>query len=112
MRLHLLAALLLLPALISPAAAQTARTSCNIRFNNRGIVAGDVDCTATFRAGRLERVKFLFSNGKWYDWSTFASQVTPDPRWPECVRYTQQDGNQWQACTVPSPSQLFQGAQR
>ena len=102
--ISLLIAAALLPA--TPAVAQTRTTTCNVRYNNQGIIAADVPCDATFSAGRLTRVRYRYTNGRWYDWSTLSPSVTPDSRWPECVRYTHHTGNQWQVCTVPSPDQL------
>lgn len=83
-------------------------TTCNIRYNNYGIVAGDVPCKAWFSpSGKLYRVKFLYPKTRsWYDWSVAQNRVESDKRWAECVRYTQPEGNQWQVCTVPSPQQL------
>ena len=43
---------------------------------------------------------------KWYDWDTKHSNVTPDPRWRECLRHTGKEGNQYQVCTQQSPEQL------
>lgn len=84
---------------------QYRKTTCNLRYNNLGIIANAVSCRAWFDyAGTLNRSVFHY-NGKQYDWPV-GTMVTKDPRWPECIRYTFPNGNQWQLCTVPSPSQL------
>lgn len=83
-------------------------TKCNLRYNNQGIVAGSVPCKAWFGpAGTLERARFYYPKTQsWYDWDVKAKSVDPDKRWAECIRFTFPEGNQWQACTVPSPYQL------
>ena len=82
-------------------------TTCNVYYNNRGRVFEGVDCKAWFSNQRLVRVKvYLPHAGKWYDWDTKYSNVTPDPRWMECLRHTGKEGNQYQVCTQQSPEQL------
>ena len=82
-------------------------TLCNVYYNNRGRVFEGVDCKAWFSNSRLVRVKvYLPHAGRWYDWSTKYSNVTPDPRWKECLRHTGVSGNQYQVCTQKSPQQL------
>ncbi len=84
-------------------------TTCNVRYNNMGIIAGNVKCSAWFsKDKKLQRVRYFYpSNKTWYDWSTTRPEVSKDRRWDECIRYTHpQQGNQWQVCTVPSPAEL------
>ena len=82
-------------------------TTCNVYYNNRGRVFEGVDCKSWFSNQRLVRVKvYLPHAGKWYDWSTKHSNVTPDQRWRECLRYTLPEGNQYQVCTQQNPEQL------
>jgi len=88
---------------------QYRNTTCNVRYNNKGIIAGDVKCNAWFNSSqKLQRVRYFYpQTKKWYDWDVSQAEITSDPRWKECIRYTHpQEGNQWQICTVPSPSQL------
>lgn len=86
---------------------QQRETTCNARYNNLGIISPNVKCSAWFSAGRLYRVKWFYpKTNKWYDFSVNNKKVSYDPRWKECVRYTFEEGNQWQLCTVPSPDQL------
>lgn len=90
-----------------PAYSKQFETTCNLRYNNLGIIHGDVPCRATFRGRKLQSLYFVFpSNRLRYNWSVGQPGITADPRWDECIRHTGQSGNQWQACTVPSPSQL------
>lgn len=90
-----------------PASGQQVGTTCNLRYNNQGIIHGHIPCSATFSGGRLQRLAFsLPANNTQYTWTAGQPGITPDPRWPECIRHTGTTGNQWQACTVPSPAQL------
>ena len=103
---QLFSASILLSAVL-PSSAQQVSTTCNLRYNNLGIIHGNIPCSATFSGGRLQRVSFtLPSNNAHYRWTVGQPGISPDPRWPECVRHTGATGNQWQACTVPSPDQL------
>lgn len=82
-------------------------TACNVYYNNRGRVFEGVDCKAWFSNQRLVRVKvYLPHAGKWYDWGTKNSNVTPDSRWKECIRHTGKEGNQYQIYTQKNPHQL------
>ena len=85
--------------------ADTVKTSCNLRYNNMGIIHGNIPCQATFNQRRLNSVSFSLLN-KSYKWNIQQPNITQDPRWNECIRHTATNGNQWQVCTVPSPSQL------
>jgi hypothetical protein len=79
-------------------------TTCNVYYNNLGRVFEGVQCQSWFSNQRLVRVKvYLPHVGRWYDWSTKYSNVTPDPRWKECIRYTRLEGNQYQVCTQLAP---------
>ena len=101
--------LLLIVALLAPLAAeaQTVRTTCNLRYNNRGIIYGELPCQATFNRGRLYRLRYSLPRTGSYDWTIGIGPITSDPRWPECIRHTDPtSGNQWQGCTVPSPTEL------
>lgn len=87
--------------------AKSFNTQCNLRYNNHGIVYGNVPCKATFHNHKLHAVSLVFpSNGYRYNWAVGSGAITADPRWAECVRHTARNGNQWQICTVPSPDQL------
>ena len=103
-------ALLTATALLSaalPTMGQQVSTTCNLRYNNQGIIHGAIPCAATFGGGRLQRVAFaLPATSAQYAWTIGQPGIAPDPRWPECIRHTGATGNQWQACTVPSPNQL------
>ena len=82
-------------------------TTCNVYYNNRGRVFEGVQCKAWFSNQRLVRVNVYLPHAKkWYDWSTKFSNVTPDPRWNECLRYTTTEGNQYQVCTQKSAEEL------
>lgn len=82
-------------------------TTCNLRYNNRGIIHGGVPCRAGFTRGRISSVTFVFpTNQVRYSWRVGQPGVTADPRWAECLRHTSAAGNQWQACTIPSPQEL------
>ena len=88
---------------------QYRNTTCNVRYNNLGIIAGDVKCRAWFNSKQnLHRVIYFYpKTNRWYDWNILQAEVKSDRRWKECVRYTHPiEGNQWQICTVPSPDQL------
>jgi hypothetical protein len=101
--------LFLLVALLVPLAAeaQTRDTTCNLRYNNMGIIHGNIPCRATFSQGRLQRLRFTIPGARSYDWTVGQGPITADPRWPECVRHTNPtSGNQWQGCSVPSPAEL------
>lgn len=87
--------------------AKSLNTQCNLRYNNRGIVYANVPCKAKFHNRRLNAVSLVFPSNKYkYNWTVGVGAITADPRWPECVRHTAKEGNQWQICTVPSPDQL------
>lgn len=107
MKRLLLLSVIFLPLSVSASDLQYRKTLCNARYNNRGIVAENINCTAWFDSNqRLNRVRWYYPKTKgWYDFSVTNSAVTMD-RWNECVRYTFPEGNQWQICTVPSPNQL------
>lgn len=95
---------------IAPVQAQSTRsfqTVCNLRYNNYGVIHSDVPCRAQFVNRRLRSVSLVFpSNKVRYNWIVGQPDVTADPRWDECMRHTNTNGNQWQVCTVPSPSEL------
>lgn len=94
---------------IIPVQAQTfnRQTSCNVYYNSPNVLYSGVPCHSWFKNGRLQRVKVYLPNGKkWYDWSTIYSNITPDPRWKECIRFTMRSGNQYQVCTVKNPTQF------
>lgn len=83
-------------------------TKCNVYYNNRGQVFEGVKCKAWFSNQKLTRVNvFLPHTNRWYDWSTYYSSVTPDPRWNECIRHTSTEGNQYQVCTQKSAEELL-----
>ena len=107
MKSFLLAASILLS---TPAVAQLIYrpTTCNVYYNNRGRVFEGVQCKAWFSNQRLVRVNVHLPHAnRWYDWSTRYSNVTPDPRWKECLRYTYEpSGHQYQVCTQKNPQQL------
>lgn len=107
MKSLLFATLLLLP---TPAFSQSLKyrnTTCNVYYNNWGKVYSSLPCKSWFSNGKLQRVSVYLPNAqKTYDWSTRNSNVTPDPRWVECIRHTGKEGNQYQVCTVKSPQQL------
>jgi hypothetical protein len=89
------------------AQAGVINTTCNLRYNNRGIIYGDVPCQVQFVNRKLNSVSFVYPrNNTKYSWKVDHTTITFDPRWNECVRHTDKDGNQWQVCTVPSPNQL------
>jgi hypothetical protein len=93
----------------SPAYSQSVyrSTTCNVYYNNRGRVFEGVQCKAWFSNQRLVRVNvYLPHANRWYDWSTKYSDVTPDPRWNECLRHTGVTGDQYQICTQKSPEEL------
>jgi hypothetical protein len=87
---------------------QYRETQCNVYYNNWGKVYAGVPCKAWFaNTSTLSRVKVYLPNTKlWYDWGTGYKSVTKDPKWPECIRHTGKQGNQYQVCTQKSPSQL------
>lgn len=81
--------------------------SCNVYYNSATPVYRSVPCQAWFRNGKISRVNVWLPNAKrYYDWKVGAAAVTADPRWPECLRYTMETGNQYQICTVKSPKEL------
>ena len=107
MKKLLLAASILL--FTSPAYSQPVyrSTTCNVYYNNRGRVFEGVQCKAWFSNQRLVRVNvYLPHANRWYDWCTKYSDVTPDPRWNECLRHTGNEGNQYQVCTQKSTEEL------
>ena len=77
-------------------------TRCNVYYNSATPLHRSVSCQATFTGGRLSRVNFYLPNaGRYYDWSTTQRDITPDPRWRECLRYTYpESGNQYQICVA------------
>lgn len=87
---------------------QSKVTTCNLRYNNVGIIAGGIKCEASVNgSGSLRGIKFLHTNSKWYAWFTNMSAVENDRRWSECLRYTFPEGNQWQICTVSPLKEIF-----
>ena len=103
MKEFLLAVSILLSALPSHSQPVYRPTTCNVYYNNRGRVFEGVQCKAWFSGQRLVRVNVYLPHAKrWYDWSTKFSDVTQDPRWPECIRHTGVEGNQYQVCTQKS----------
>lgn len=92
----------------APVLAQSFKTVCNLRYNNLGIIHGNVACSATFFNSRLHSVSFVYpTTQKRYSWQVGEGSVTADPRWGECVRHTGVEGNQWQVCTIPNFQQLI-----
>jgi hypothetical protein len=82
-------------------------TTCNLRFNNRGIIYGNIPCQAQFKNRKLNHVTFAYPKNKTiYRWTVGQPGITADRRWDECIRHTAADGNQWQVCTVPFFDQL------
>lgn len=83
-------------------------TKCNIYYNNHGRIYEGVTCRVWFNDfKRLSRVYFYYpQNKQWYDWSDKYTQVTPDKKYRECIRYTRPEGNQYQICTQKTPEQL------
>jgi hypothetical protein len=107
MKKVLLIASILLSSLPAYSQSIYRSTTCNVYYNNMGRVFEGVDCKVWFSNQRLTHVKVYLPHAKrWYDWSTKHSNVTPDPRWKECIRHTGKEGNQYQICTQQSPEQL------
>ena len=80
---------------------------CNVYYNSATPLHRSVPCQAWFRSGRIARVDvWLPHAGRRYDWTVGHHAVTADPRWPECLRYTREEGNQFQVCTVKSPQEI------
>lgn len=76
-------------------------TSCNVYYNSATPVYTNVPCQAQFHNRKLSRVNVWLPNARrYYDWKVGQPQVTADPRWNECLRYTRKEGNQYQICTV------------
>jgi hypothetical protein len=103
--------LFLILLLISPVRAselQYRKTTCNARYNNLGIVAPNIKCSAWFNSQQnLIRVRWFYpQTNSYYDFDVRSKSVFMDPKWKECIRYQFPEGNQWQICTVPSPTQL------
>ena len=97
----------LLAPLNAFASEKSFATTCNLRYNNRGIIYNAVPCRATFSGKKVRSIALVFpSNGQKYDWRVGAGSITADPRWAECIRHTSAIGNQWQICTVPSPPEF------
>jgi hypothetical protein len=87
--------------------ATAAMLRCNVYYNSATPAFRSVPCQATFKGDRLDRVNVWLPHvGRFYDWKVGHHSVTPDPRWPECVRYTRPEGNQYQVCTVKSATEL------
>ena len=104
----LLAASVFLFALPDYSKTEYRSTTCNVYYNHRGRVFEGVQCKAWFSGQRLVRVNVYLPHAKrWYDWSTKYSNVTPDPRWAECIRHTATEGNQYQVCTQKSAEELL-----
>ena len=107
MKKLLLAVSILLTALPSYSQTVYRPTTCNVYYNNLGRVFEGVQCKAWFSGQQLVRVNVYLPHAKrWYDWSTKFSDVTPDPRWSECIRHTGVEGNQYQVCTQKSVKEL------
>lgn len=82
-------------------------TACNVYYNNLGLVFKGIKCKVWFSNQHLVRAIVYLPNAKrWFDWSTKFSNVTPDPRWAECLRHTGPEGNQYQVCTQKSFEEL------
>ena len=74
---------------------------CNVYYNSSTPVFPNVPCQAWFSGRNLRRVNVYMPHaGRYYAWTVGAPSVTPDPRWPECLRYTRPEGNQFQVYTV------------
>lgn len=105
--LFIFCALIISPVQAQSISSKTVQTVCNLRYNNRGIIYADIPCKAEFINQRLRSVSLVFPSNKIrYNWTVGQPEVTADPRWYECMRHTASSGNQWQICTVPSPTEL------
>lgn len=86
---------------------QYRNTYCNGYYNSAVKQWDAVKCEAWFKEQRLVGLKFKIPGySKTYNWWAGNSGVEKDKRWPECIRFTSEEGNQWQFCTVKNPQQL------